>query len=314
MATRIVLKALYLARIGRPDLLWAVNTLAREVTKWTVACDKRLLGLISYINCTKDYVQTCFVGDNPEDCWIAMFVDASFAGDLQDSKSTSGMYLCLVGPNTFMPIPWLCKKQGAVSRSSTEAEVISLEASLRQEGLPALVLWEKVVQVFRGARALPTKPTERLAEPKKKVIEDADQAMYDYLSNCDYVPCTIPLSKGDGRIVCFEDNEAVIKMTVKGRSPNMRHVQRTHRVNLDWLFERMAKDPGIRIKYVGTKQQIADILTKGSFTSQQWEALLRLAQIGKSGKKKGIDLKDALAVRYVDETKRKSERKLQAIF
>ena len=103
-------------------------------------------------------------------------------------------------------------------------------------------------------------------------------------------------------------------MTVKGRSPNMRHVQRTHRVNLDWLFERMAKDPGIRITYVGTKQQIADILTKGSFTAQQWEALLRLVQIGKSGKNKGINLKDALAVRYISETKRKSKRKLQAIF
>ena len=76
----------------------------------------------------------------------------------------------------------------------------------------------------------------------------------------------------------------------------------------------MAKDPGIRIKYVGTKQQIADILTKGCFTSQQWEALLRLAQIGKSGKKKNIDLKDALAARYMGKTKRKSKRELQAIF
>ena len=32
----------------------------------------------------------------------------------------------------------------------------------------------------------------------------------------------------------FKDNEAVIKMTTKGRSPTMRHVSRTHRVALDW--------------------------------------------------------------------------------
>ena len=38
----IVLKCLYLARIGRPDILWSVNKLARSITKWTKACDKRL--------------------------------------------------------------------------------------------------------------------------------------------------------------------------------------------------------------------------------------------------------------------------------
>ena len=32
---------LYLARIGRPDILWSVSRLARSVTKWTEACDKR---------------------------------------------------------------------------------------------------------------------------------------------------------------------------------------------------------------------------------------------------------------------------------
>ena len=40
--SQIVLKCLYLARIGRPDILWSVNKLARAITKWTKACDKRL--------------------------------------------------------------------------------------------------------------------------------------------------------------------------------------------------------------------------------------------------------------------------------
>ena len=38
--SQIVLKCLYLARIGRPDILWSVNKLARSITKWTKACDK----------------------------------------------------------------------------------------------------------------------------------------------------------------------------------------------------------------------------------------------------------------------------------
>ena len=37
-------------RIGRLDILWSVNKLARSITKWTKACDKRLNRLISYIH------------------------------------------------------------------------------------------------------------------------------------------------------------------------------------------------------------------------------------------------------------------------
>ena len=46
VCSQIVLKCLYLARIGRPDILWSVNKLARSITKWTKACDKRLNRLI----------------------------------------------------------------------------------------------------------------------------------------------------------------------------------------------------------------------------------------------------------------------------
>ena len=46
----------------------------------------------------------------------------------------------------------------------------------------------------------------------------------------------------------------------------MRHVSRTHRVALDWLFDRINLDPKIQIRYKDTKHQLADILTKGFFT------------------------------------------------
>ena len=42
IAARVVLKALYVARIARMDLMWSVNMLAREVIRWTAACDRRL--------------------------------------------------------------------------------------------------------------------------------------------------------------------------------------------------------------------------------------------------------------------------------
>ena len=52
VCSQIVLKCLYLERIGRPDILWSVNKLARSITKWTKACHKRLNRLISYIHHT----------------------------------------------------------------------------------------------------------------------------------------------------------------------------------------------------------------------------------------------------------------------
>ena len=52
VCSQIVLKCLYMARIGRPDILWSVNKFARSITKWTKACGKRLNRLISYIHHT----------------------------------------------------------------------------------------------------------------------------------------------------------------------------------------------------------------------------------------------------------------------
>jgi len=53
VAARISLKVLFLARTNRPDLIWTVHVLARMVTKWAGACDRRLHRLISYIKHTK---------------------------------------------------------------------------------------------------------------------------------------------------------------------------------------------------------------------------------------------------------------------
>ena len=54
---------------------------------------------------------------------------------------------------------------------------------------------------------------------------------------------------------------------------------RTHRVALDWLFDRINLDPTIQIKYIDTKNQLADILTKGNFTRDEWNHLLCLFNI-----------------------------------
>ena len=56
----------------------------------------------------------------------------------------------------------------------------------------------------------------------------------------------------------------------------MRNVSRTHRVALDWFFDTMKLDPKIQTKYIHTLHQLADILTKGNFTRDEWNHLLNL--------------------------------------
>ena len=151
VCSQIVLKCLYLARIGRPDILWSVNKLVRAITKWTRTCDTHLARLISYIHHTCEFRQYCYVGNTARQCRLGLFQDSDVAGDVEDSKSTSGGLLCISGSQTFVPISWTCKKQSSVSHSSTEVELISLDAGLRMDGSPALDLWVLVTETFHSS-------------------------------------------------------------------------------------------------------------------------------------------------------------------
>ena len=55
-----------------------------------------------------------------------------------------------LGSHTFVPISWMSKKQTSVSHSSTESEIISLDAGLRLDGIPALDLWDLIVADLHG--------------------------------------------------------------------------------------------------------------------------------------------------------------------
>ena len=125
----------------------------------------------------------------------------------------------------------MCKKQTAVSHSSTESEIISLDAGLRLDGLPALELWDLIVSVF-GSVIQTSDRTGRLVDIERN---QKCQGKINMLKNIDCVPSNVQSPCQEALLYVFEDNEAMIKMVIKGRSPTMRHVSRTHRVALDWL-------------------------------------------------------------------------------
>ena len=167
------------------------------------------------------------MGNTAKQSILRQFQDSDFAGDLEDSKSTSGGTLCIFGGHTFAPISWMCKKQTAVSHSSTESEIISLDTGLRLDGLLALELWDLIVSVLGNVSHV----SDRSGQPENDVHKHhKSQKRINVMENIDYVPSNVQSPRQEALLYVFEDNEAVIKMIIKGRSPTMRHVSRTHRV------------------------------------------------------------------------------------
>ena len=66
-------------------------------------------------------------------------------------------------------------------------------------------------------------------------------------------------------------------MIMKGRSPTKTCFQNPR--SCSWLFDRINLDPKIQIKFFDTKNQLADMLTKGNFTRDAWNHLLCLFDI-----------------------------------
>ena len=190
VGSQIVLKCLYLARIGILDILWPVNKLARSITKWTRACDKRLNRLISYIHHTCEYKQYCYVG------------------------------------NTAYGAGWDC-----------------FETPILREILKTQNQHQEVSCVFSDCFS-PWKKTQNHDRTEKPVVcldknhvRHQSRGVINVLDNVDLAPSNVRFLHQEALLYVFEDSEAVIKMILKGRSPTMRHVSRTHRVALDWCDE-----------------------------------------------------------------------------
>ena len=139
-------------------------------------------------------------------CGLGLFSDSDFAGDVEDSKSLSSGTLCIFGSHTFVPISWMCKKQTSVSHSSTKSEIISLDAGLGMDGIPALDLTDLIVTVLHGN----THQNNQVRRDPYK----SPNGKIDDLNNVDFIPSNVNASHQEALLYIFEDNEAVIKMII----------------------------------------------------------------------------------------------------
>ena len=72
----------------------------------------------------------------------------------------------------------------------------------------------------------------------------------------------------------MEDNQATIKVVKNGYSPKLRHVSRTHKVDLGSVYE-VVEQENVDLKYVDTLLQAADIFTK-ALGPNKWDNALAL--------------------------------------
>ena len=82
----------------------------------------------------------------------------------------------------------MCKKQTAVSHSSTESEIISLDTGLRFDGLLALELWDLIVSVFGSVSHVSDGSGQPDSDVKK---HHKSSKKINVMENIDYVPSNV---------------------------------------------------------------------------------------------------------------------------
>ena len=91
----------------------------------------------------------------------------------------------------------MCKKQNYVSHCSTESQIISLDAGLRMDGIPAVECWDLVAEVFHSSSNRSKKSKEKVQgsllgdTPSRKRTNSQVKTPIQYndleLCNVDYI-------------------------------------------------------------------------------------------------------------------------------
>ena len=115
----------------------------------------------------------------------------------------------------------MCKKQTSVFHVSTASEVISLDAGFRMGGLPAVDVWDVVIEVLHHPENTES-PTQQaqgnlLRNSNSKPKRRRGNPDVDELSNVDHVVTNANSSQCEYQLHICKDNEAVIKMIIKGK-------------------------------------------------------------------------------------------------
>jgi hypothetical protein len=165
----VIGKLLYLEKLTRPDIAYAVHQCARFASDPKVEHGQAVKWLGRYLLGTKEQGMILKPSDQSFDC----FVDADFCGnwkrdeayDPATARSRSGFVIKYAN----CPIMWASKMQTEVALSTTEAEYVALSAALR-ECMP-------LMQLIKELQAHGFDMTEAKPKVHCRVFEDNSGAL-----------------------------------------------------------------------------------------------------------------------------------------
>ena len=211
-----------------------VNILARSVTKWNRACRRNIDTIHKLHQLNNTILTTPF-------CWRRNTGLQTFFRRLLllktckiPNQTSCGVCYAYLEHKHLFTISGCARSEPQVSHSSSESEIISSDAYPHSKC--GIVYWNhvRIPMIRRSLRAQVSNVTL------------FHILLINFLFDTfDHVPSEIPESSFPASF-CFskyEDNEAVIRMIIKGHSPDWR----TQLVDLDGLFARVNLDASISI-------------------------------------------------------------------
>jgi len=112
----LVGSSLYLSITTRPDIAFAVGLLSRIMSCPEQAHMHAAMGVLRYLRGTTR-LDVVYGGSQP----LQGFVDAYWAGDVDNRRSTTGFVFTINGG----PIAWVSRRQLTVATSTAEAEYVA---------------------------------------------------------------------------------------------------------------------------------------------------------------------------------------------
>jgi hypothetical protein len=137
---------LYLVKLSRPDLANSVRELAKVIDGANQAQEKELKRTIEYTIQKKERSLKIEAKTNTWD--IIAYSDSDFAGDKDDRKSITGYIIFVSGT----AISWKSKSQPCVTLSSTEAEYVALNETVREVKFIFQILETMGIEAKRPAK------------------------------------------------------------------------------------------------------------------------------------------------------------------
>ncbi len=239
---QLVGSLLYASNGTRPDIAFATSRVSKFMAKHGPAHWKAAQRIVKYLKGTQDYVikypkPADLITDEEKLNYLGNSVwahcDADFAGDVDTRRSTSGFYVS-IGDG---PWSYSSKIQSLVSTSTCDAEYVALSACAK-EILYLRKFFRILVPVTE--REMTKRKTENsLSNKKEELPEEFEDSFLQ-------------------KVPIFCDNQAAIALAA-----NPVHHSKTKHIEMKYHHVRdLIQKEAIVVKYISTKENIADIFTK----------------------------------------------------